>query len=668
MLLAPVGPGRGIAEVTIDGAPTLANRLPSGPASRALLDQYRPGALSQERIPIATGLPDRLHELELVVTGRQHFASAGPAIGVDAILIGRARPLGPYLITGGLWVAALIALLWRVRRRLRRSLAPLLAPLWGQPGAAAGDEAWHGLRAPTDGQPSRDLLRWWQSTDRGPLVVALAAVTAMLLLPGWPALAFAASLGLLVLWRPRTGVYLIILSLPWHAHAVQLGLGRVTLTELLWIITAAAVVARAAWHERWPRWPRLIGGPAALLIVAAAVATIGSQVPTLALRELRVVVLEPALLLVLIVTLFRRRGDPAHLACTLVAAGVGAGAAALGLGAAGLGLIEAEGVVRLAGLSSSPNHLALFLGRLLPIAIALVLIHIGSRQADTSGQRHRINRLLPSWRLGVAVLSTGIIGVALLFSFSRGAWLASAAGVGVVLIGLLAIRGGASPGAWRRYVARQFGSATGRRTVIAAVAAIALVLVLGIGLATRVERLSSIGDPLGGTMALRLQLWGAALRMGLDHPLFGVGPDGFLYAYPAYREGVAWKEPFVSHPHNLVLDYWLRAGIMGVAALGWLLAAWGRGVWLLMRKGGATVTNALPGGARRSQLLALGLAGSLTDFVVHGIVDNSYFLPDLAYICWASAGVLVVLMQHTSGSPPARQAPAPAPDTPEKSA
>lgn len=659
VLLAPVGPGRGIAEVTIDGVPTLANRLPSGPASRALLDQYRPEAASQQHIPIATDLPDRLHALELVVTGRRHESSSGPAVGVDAILIGRARPLGPYLITGGVWGAALFALLWRVRRRLRRSLAPLLAPLLGQPGAVDSDAAWHGRRASADEQPPHSLLRRWQSTDGWPLAVGLAAATAMLLLPGWPALAFAASLGLLVLWRPRTGVYLLILSLPLHAHAVQLGLGRVTLTELLLLATVAAVVARAVWHERWPRWPGPFGEPAALLIVAAAVATVGAQVPTLALRELRVVVLEPALLLVLIVTLFRRRGDPARLTWALVTAGIGAGAAALALGAAGQRLIEAEGVVRLAGLSGSPNHLALFLGRLLPLTIALALLHTGSEQVDTSGQRHRTSRLLPTWQSGMALLGTGIIGAALLFSFSRGAWLASAAGVGVVLIGLLALRGGVTPRAWWRSVARWRGGAAGRRTLIAAVAALVLVLVLGIGLATRVERLSSVGDPLGGTMALRLQLWGAALRMALDHPLFGVGPDGFLYAYPAYREGVAWKEPFVSHPHNLILDYWLRGGIMGVAALGWLLTAWGCGVWRVLRKGGAAIPNAPPDGVRRSQLLALGLAGSLTAFVVHGLVDNSYFLPDLAYVCWAGAGVLVVLMQHTLGSPPA---------TPEKGA
>ena len=350
-----------------------------------------------------------------------------------------------------MWGAALFALLWRVRRRLRRSLAPLLAPLLGQPGAVDGDAAWHGRRASADEQPPHSLLRRWQSTDGWPLAVALAAATAMLLLPGWPALAFAASLGLLVLWRPRTGVYLLILSLPLHAHAVQLGLGRVTLTELLLLATVAAVVARAVWHERWPRWPGPFGGPAALLIVAAAVATVGAQVPTLALRELRVVVLEPALLLVLIVTLFRWRGDPARLTCTLVAAGVGAGAAALFLGAAGQRLIEAEGVVRLAGLSGSPNHLALFLGRLLPLAIALGALHTGSGQADTSGQRHRTSRLLPTWQSSVALLSAGIIGAALLFSFSRGAWLASAAGVGIVLIGLLALRGGAAPRAWWRF-------------------------------------------------------------------------------------------------------------------------------------------------------------------------------------------------------------------------
>ena len=327
----------------------------------------------------------------------------------------------------------------------------------------------------------------------------------------------------------------------------------------------------------------------------------------LALRELRVVVLEPALLLVLIVTLFRRRSDPARLTWALVAAGIGAGAAALALGAAGQRLIEAEGVVRLAGLSGSPNHLALFLGRLLPLAIALVLLHTGSGQVDTPGQRHRTSRLLPTWQSGMALLGTGIIGAALLFSFSRGAWLASAAGVAVVLIGLLALRGGVAPRTWRRSVARWRGGAAGRRTLIAVVAALVLVLVLGIGLATRVERLSSIGDPLGGTMALRLQLWGAALRMALDHPLFGVGPDGFLYAYPAYREGVAWKEPFVSHPHNLILDYWLRGGIMGIAALGWLLAAWGRGVWAGAAKGRCHGTQCSAG---RSAPFAVACAGA----------------------------------------------------------
>ena len=642
-LLGPVGPGRGIAEVTIDGVPTLANRLPAGPASRALLDQYRPETLSRQRIPIATGLPDRIHELELIITGRQAADSLGPAVGVDAILIGRTRPLGPYLLAGSVWGAALVALLWRVRRRLRSSLAPLLAPLLGQPGAMGDEEAFAGLlTAPlpnpppstrSDRYPPTGLSRWWRGTDRGPLLVAAAAVAAMLLLPGWPALAFAASIGLLVLWRPRTGVYLLILSLPLHARAVQLGLGRVTLPELLWIMTTVAIVARAAWHERGPRWPRSFGGPAVLLIVAAAVATIGAQVPTMALRELRVVVIEPALLLVLIVTLFRGRDDPARLVWTLVAAGVGAGAAALVLGAAGQRLIEAEGVVRLAGPYSSPNHLALFLGRLLPLALALALISAGSRRA-------------------IAIFGASVIGAALLFSFSRGAWLASAAGAGVVLIGLL-VTGRPT---WREALIRPLGSTAGRRTLIISAVVVVSILILGFGLAMGTERLRSVVDPLGGTMALRLQLWQAALRMGLDHPLFGVGPDGFLYTYPAYREGVAWREPFVSHPHNLILDYWLRAGIMGVIALGWLLAAWGRSAWLLIQKHGP----ARPG-TSRSQLIAPGLAGSLTNFVVHGLVDNSYFLPDLAYVCWASAGVLIVLVQHTSTSRPAAKATAPPP-------
>ena len=65
-----------------------------------------------------------------------------------------------------------------------------------------------------------------------------------------------------------------------------------------------------------------------------------------------------------------------------------------------------------------------------------------------------------------------------------------------------------------------------------------------------------------------------------DHPLLGVGLDNFLYAYRShYVLPTAWEEFNLSHPHNVVLDFWLRLGLPGLMVLGWLLVAFFRRGW-----------------------------------------------------------------------------------------
>ena len=48
--------------------------------------------------------------------------------------------------------------------------------------------------------------------------------------------------------------------------------------------------------------------------------------------------------------------------------------------------------------------------------------------------------------------------------------------------------------------------------------------------------------------------------MARDNWLFGVGPDNFLTHYRAYMLPEAWREPNISHPHNLLLDAWVSLG------------------------------------------------------------------------------------------------------------
>src|SRR5207245_8279213 len=122
----------------------------------------------------------------------------------------------------------------------------------------------------------------------------------------------------------------------------------------------------------------------------------------------------------------------------------------------------------------------------------------------------------------------------------------------------------------------------------------------------------------------RLNVWGSALCMLADDPVRGVGLDNFLFYYQnGYRLPTAWQDPDMSHPHNVVLDFWLSLGLPGLLVAGALV---GRFVELVKERW------ATSGPMERG--LYAGSAGALADTILHGAVDNSFFLVDLAVLFW----------------------------------
>ena len=115
-----------------------------------------------------------------------------------------------------------------------------------------------------------------------------------------------------------------------------------------------------------------------------------------------------------------------------------------------------------------------------------------------------------------------------------------------------------------------------------------------------------------------------------DHPWLGVGLDNFLYEYrETYIRSNALADRNLSHPHNIVLDYWTRLGIFGVLAL-----ALGQvGFWVA----GLRLWRTLSGDLR---ILTLGLMASMVNFLAHGLLDNSFFLVDLAFIFMLTVGII----------------------------
>jgi hypothetical protein len=255
--------------------------------------------------------------------------------------------------------------------------------------------------------------------------------------------------------------------------------------------------------------------------------------------------------------------------------------------------ITAEGVHRALGVYGSPNNLALLLDRAAPMLIAIAVF-------SPVGGRMRQRRIM----YGLGLIPTLM---ALVLTFSRGALLLGLPAA-ILFIGIM--RGGRA--LWATLGALAAGG-------------VGLLPLLG------TDRFRSMLDTSAGTGFFRLRLWQSAWAMLSDHPWLGVGLDNFLYQYRTrYILPDAWQEPNLSHPHNILLDFGTRMGIGGIAVTLWLQLAFWRATWHLYHR--------QPLGEERA--LILGLMGSMVATLAHGMVDNSFFLVDLAYIFFLTLGVV----------------------------
>lgn len=452
---------------------------------------------------------------------------------------------------------------------------------------------------------------WWNSRiGRWPaqaLVAALVMALAGYYLAPWLPLALlsAVAFGALAFVRLDLALFLTVLTVPFYLYPRHIGGQAFSLPEALTLICFAAWLARVfgLGERRWRAaiWP-------VLFFLAVAVISLGATIDLhLSLRELRTVVVEPILFYVVAVAAFGKAGrlPRAALAWALVLAGAAAAGQSLLQYFVTDEAIGAEGVVRAVGPYGSPNNLGLLLERVLPLSLALLVASLGTR-----GGRVRVL----ARDAAPASVCALLIGVALFLTYSVGAWLGAAVG----LLTVAALRG--------------------RRQAAALVLALAVLTALVLPL-LRVERVvSHLGLSGETTSALRIDLWRSSLDMVRDYPLRGVGLDGFLEQYRGvYIRPAALREPNLSHPHNLVLEWWLFLGAAGVVALGWLLLTYIRQAW-----------RAVKGDAARQALLMQAALAALAAAVAHGLVDRFYFgAPDLAFVFFA----LLALVQPDDQSP-----------------
>jgi putative inorganic carbon (hco3(-)) transporter len=87
------------------------------------------------------------------------------------------------------------------------------------------------------------------------------------------------------------------------------------------------------------------------------------------------------------------------------------------------------------------------------------------------------------------------------------------------------------------------------------------------------EKLNNLLHSPRSSLQSRLMIWRAALEIGKDHPVLGIGPAMFQSYYLEYQKyfPVQYLEWAVPHPHNIFLAFWLETGLIGLAGFIWLL-------------------------------------------------------------------------------------------------
>ncbi len=430
-------------------------------------------------------------------------------------------------------------------------------------------------------------------------------------------------LSIVVVMRLDIGLALVAFFIPFYIVPQRLFAYSIAMVELLMIlciVSAAIRIARGLIRRqdrhfgmrtlfRQPAFP--LDCAVAAFVIVSALSAIQAQQRVEAFRELRLIIVEPALLYAALRAISfsrieRTRMMQAYFAGALTVAGIGL------LNYARGNVFEAEsGIARIKSVFGSPNNDALYLGRAFVALLGIIMASVQSRlRGRTGGAQQTRIRWLPRF----AAVGTGLIlFVALVLSQSRGALLL---GLPLAVSAMCLALGGR----WRL---------PGTLLLIGLVLAL---LTLTTGTATRVlagTRLANALDLTQGTGFFRINLWQSAASMWQDHPWFGVGPDNFLYAYRShYILPAAWQEPNLSHPHNMVMDFASRLGTFGLAAL--LLLAIG---FTHAAKYG--LSRAAP--ERAASIAAIGVSVYMLG---HGLVDQSIFLVDLSYVFMLWAGLM----------------------------
>lgn len=254
-----------------------------------------------------------------------------------------------------------------------------------------------------------------------------------------------------------------------------------------------------------------------------------------------------------------------------------------------------------------PNRLAGFLGMTIPVSIALSFY-----------ERRPKLRIL-------CIVSTVVMFVCMLLTFSISGWLA--------LMGTLFF----AAFVFFRLMGKKLSKVISRRKALTGVIILLLIIALaGVVWVMTEKRATAITL---GAIKCRITYLKGALGIIRDNSLLGTGLGTFKLVYPRYMPKGTGFETW--HAHNSYLEMWSEIGLAGLVLF--LIFA-GQLMYVGLRLFSNTKNP-------KQKLLQLGLISGITAFLLHNIMEFTFYCPEITLYWWLLSGLLLVYAREEAGPP-----------------
>jgi O-antigen ligase len=269
---------------------------------------------------------------------------------------------------------------------------------------------------------------------------------------------------------------------------------------------------------------------------------------------------------------------------------------------------------RVSSVFGWPNKLAGFLGICIPVAIGMILAHfsvVKSKAEVNHVSKTAKHTLLLRLLLFIASF---ILFLCMFFTYSIGGWLSLLFALIIEGILIVTIIG-------KKNIKELFFSKKILSGVVSTSIIIIFICLIGITFQKR------MGAVTASATSARISYIKGTLIVIKDNPILGAGIGNFKTAYGRY---VPSGKDATKHAHNSYLELWADIGIAGL--LLFLLFT-----FQLLRRGVHIINDIKD---REDKLLITSLFSGVCVFLIHNIMEFTFYVHSVALYWWFIAGLL----------------------------